>query len=124
MYASCYHNPVDIAKIEDHQLPQIYREGSTTLRRLGAKIEALAETLPVHCKDMPVTPQQLDDASKCLIGLSNSFITPYNCAYSYEDSHNTLELEQQLKEILNLNIHEPHKGVLKLHMQNSSKQKR
>ena len=100
-YADCYSDPVDLAK-SPYMLPQKHKEGSDKLRELASKLRAFAETLPQKTKDIPASAQQIQDAADCLIGLSNSFTTPYNCGVTSEQLRNTRDFVQSVKEKLNL----------------------
>ena len=100
---TCYYsNPVDIAHVKDHRLPDDYAEGSKQLRELGSKIRALAEVMPKKVKDMPVTKQDLYEASSNLIGLSNSFTTPYNTNPSEWHYESVQKYESEIRKHLNL----------------------
>lgn len=102
MNACYYSNPVDIARTKDHCLPDDYAEGSKQLRELGAKISALAETMPKKVKDMPVSKQDLMKVSGELIGLSNSFTTPYNMGASEWHYDFVKRRESTIRKLLNL----------------------
>ena len=101
MYANLYTNPIDIAKTENHQLPQNYAEVSSKLRNLASKLKAFSETMPPKIRKVP-SKQALYDASECLIGLSNSFTTPYNSNISDAERRNTHKYENDLRRLLQL----------------------
>ena len=101
MYANLYANPIDIAKTENHQLPQNYAEASSKLRNLASKLKAFSETMPPRIRKVP-SKKAIDDASSCLIGLSNSFTTPYNSNFSDAERRNTYKYENDLRQILQL----------------------
>ena len=101
MYANLYTNPIDIAKTENHQLPQNYAEASSKLRNLASKLKAFSETMPPKIRKVP-SKQALYDASGCLIGLSNSFTTPYNSNISDAERRNTYKYENDLRRLLQL----------------------
>lgn len=102
MYARFFHNPIDIAQTEGHQLPQDCAEGSRKLRELASQLRALSETMPEKVKDMPITCNEMYEASKYLIGLSNSFTTPYGMARSAEERNGVREYEAELRKLLNI----------------------
>ena len=102
MYCCCYRNPVDLAKLQDGKLSGIYLEGANRLRELSSKVEALAETMPKKRNNLPVTIDQLRDVHSLLMGLSNSFTTPYNCAASREDLRIVDEWEKNVRDILDI----------------------
>ena len=80
MYANLYTNPIDIAK---------------------TKLKAFSETMPPRIRKVP-SKEAIDDASSCLIGLSNSFTTPYNSNISDAERRNTYKYENDLRQILQL----------------------
>lgn len=102
MYCCYYLNPIDIAKTADHRLPDNYRQGSDRLRELAAKVEAFAETLPKNAKKLPFKTEDLHDVHSYLIGLSNSFSTPYGCDVSREELDAAREWENEIRVILNI----------------------
>ena len=100
---SCYfHNPIDIAQTRDHRLPENYAEGSRQLRELASQLRALTETMPEKVKDMPITKMDMYEASKYLIGLSNSFTTPYGMAQTSEEYRAVREFEAEIRKLLNI----------------------
>ena len=101
MYANLYTNPIDVAKTENHQLPQNYAEASSKLRNLASQLKAFSETMPPRIRKVP-SKEAIDDASSCLIGLSNSFTTPYNSNISDAERRNTYKYENDLRQILQL----------------------
>ena len=102
MYACCFNNPIDLATTKNNEMPPEYVEGQKVLRSLGAQIRSLAETLPEKVKDLPISKSEMTDASGYLIGLSNSFITPYGYGSYQGDRDNARHYEKHLREILNL----------------------
>ena len=102
MYANCLHQPLDIAKLPDGKLPEDYCEGSRKFRELGAKMDALAKTMPNNIKDVPIKQTEIIKASKCLIGLSNNFSAPYNCTDISPTLRNICEYEKELRNILDI----------------------
>ena len=102
MHTRCYCNPVDLARTEDNKLPQKYDMASNELRSLGAKASALAATFPTEKKNLPINKNALSEVSRCLIGLSNSMITPYNCGISRSHIYYVKEWERNIKELLKL----------------------
>lgn len=102
MYACCYNNPVDIAKTNG-QLPPLYREGTKRIRELASKMKAYGEVLPDKKMGINVTQTQIMDVAGCLFGISNSFITPYNCGISNDDLYAVREYVLSIRTILKLN---------------------
>lgn len=100
MYACYYHNPVDLAQMPEHKLPQEYVTASDELRKLGSTASALAVTIPE--KKFPITKDDLDNVSGCLIGLSNNMITPYNCGTSYEERAFATDREKEIRKLLHI----------------------
>ena len=94
MYANLYTNPIDIAKTD-------YAEASSKLRNLASKLKAFSETMPPRIRKVP-SKEAIDDASSCLIELSNSFTTPYNSNISDAERRNTYKYENDLRQILQL----------------------
>ena len=102
MYARYYHYPVDIAKQPDGKLPPEYENASIELRKLGSTASALAAIIPAKGKKQIEKKKKLEDASGCLIGLSNSMNTPYNCAFTSEDRRNVKGIELEIRKNLQL----------------------
>ena len=107
MYARCYHNPVDLAKQADHSLPPEYETASVELRKLGSTARALAATIPVKKKNLPICKSTLLRVSVCLIGLSNSMTTPYNCGLSHVDRKYVNASEAEIRRLLCIEIERP-----------------
>ena len=101
-YSRLLYHPVDLAKTPNQDVPEDYQNGIDRFRELAAKMCALAETMPPKNKDMPVKPEELSNAAGCLIGLSNSFLLPYNTALIDEDLQDIRRYEIQLREILDI----------------------
>ena len=101
MYAQYYHNPVDLARMPDQKLPPKYAEASEKIRVLASKTRALSQTLPDKEKNAEIK-SRLHDISACLFGLSNSFITPFNCGITTEHQRYVDEYEREIKKILKL----------------------
>ena len=102
MYAPYFHYPVDIAKQPGGKLPPEYEKASVELRKLGSTASALAATMPAKRKKQIEKKKKLEDASGCLIGLSNSMNTPYNCAFTSEDRRNVQGIELEIRKNLQL----------------------
>lgn len=102
MYACYFHNPVDLAKTEDHRLPQKYDIASDELRNLGATAKALSAIVPANKKKLPIAKEELNDVSGYLIGLSNSMSTPYNCCASAEELRAVREWQSEIKRLLDI----------------------
>lgn len=102
MYACYYHNPVDLAQMSDHTLPQEYVTASNELRKLGSTASALAATMPEKEKKLPITKTDLANVSGYLIGLSNSMTTPYNCADIGEFRDYSYMREEKVRKLLNI----------------------
>ena len=102
MYACYYHNPVDLAQMPEHKLPQEYVTASDELRKLGSSASALAVTIPEKEKKPPITKADLDNVSGCLIGLSNSMTTPYNCGVSAHALDFVAEREAAIRKLLHI----------------------
>ena len=105
-HACCYSNPIDIAKIPDHQLPQDYEKACDELRKLGAKASALAATLPEKERHLPISKNALIEVSKNLIWLSNSLYTPYNCDVSYNHAERIAQHVKEIRMALGIEISE------------------
>lgn len=102
MYACNYGNPLDIAKLPEQKLPDTYREGSKKLRELAAKLSAFCETSSAEELENAFPAQDLKEAARNLIGLSNSFTTPYNMPDNNLDRRNRRDMEAIIREALQL----------------------
>lgn len=102
MYARYYYNPVDLAQMPEHKLPQAYVTASDELRKLGSTASALAVTFPKKETKLPITKADLDNISGCLIGLSNSMNTPYNCVATRKERDYVAEREKEIRKILHI----------------------
>lgn len=76
LYASCFSNPVDIAKTKNQELPSGYREASIELRKLASDWRGFIEVKPKML--LRPTKKMCVIISKNLIGLSNGMNCPYN----------------------------------------------
>ena len=101
LYARLYNNPVDIAKEPGGRLPSDYREASEKLRELASKMRTLSEIIPCKKQKIP-TRGELQKASDCLFGLSNSLTTPFHSNVSDLAKRNTHEYECELRRLLRL----------------------
>lgn len=61
MYACYYHNPVDLAEMSEHKLPQEYVTASYELRKLGSTASTLATTMSEKEKKRPITKTDLEE---------------------------------------------------------------
>lgn len=102
MNACYYYNPIDIAKTKDHRLPDDYSEGSHKLRELASELRALSETMPEKVRDMPISKKDMYESSRYLIGLSNSFTTPYDMERSAEEYRSVHNYENELRRLLKI----------------------
>lgn len=102
MCACYYHNPIDLAQMPEHKLPQEYVIASNELRKLGSTAIALSVTIPEREKKLPITKADLDNVSGCLIGLSNSMTTPYNCGVSAHALEFVAEREAEIRKLLHI----------------------
>ncbi len=100
MYACYFHNPVDLAKQPNQQLPSNYENASNDLRKLASTARALAETYPSKIRKNAISKDALNSVSANLIGLSNSMTTPYNCSISRDDFNHIGERETQIRQLL------------------------
>ena len=107
LYSRCYCYPVDLATRPDRKLPQEYVTASEELRMLGSTASALAATIPVREKNLPICKSALMTVSRNLIGLSNSMTTPYNCGPSREDREFVDASEEEIRKLLCIEIERP-----------------
>ena len=107
LYFRCYRYPVDLATQPNFKPPQEYVTASEELRTLGTTASALAATIPVKEKNLPIYKSTLLRVSSCLIGLSNSMTTPYNCGSSYVDRKYVNASEAEIRKLLCIEIERP-----------------
>lgn len=100
-YANIYGNPVDLAKMPNHQLPEDYIGAANELRTLAADWRAFIEMKPVPGLFI-ASNRKLADVSGNLIGLSNSLTVPYNSGDS-SDRRENVKRRDEIKRLLRLN---------------------
>ena len=101
LYADCLHNPIDLARTQDHRLPPHYDAASMALREFASELRSVAETMDDH---YPITATQLGEVASYFIGLSNSMTVPYNQGYSQATVRHSQEYERKIRSILGLPI--------------------
>ena len=99
-YANMFHNPIDLADMPDHKLPQKHEEASDEIRKLAADWKALIELKASPGFFIPKNVK-LEDVSRNLIGLSNGMEYPYNSKDS-DTIRNNSRLEVEIKKLLEI----------------------
>lgn len=85
-YANQYSNTMDLAKCSEiDERVEKYKDGSDELRMLSCSLKGFAETLYWFRIGIP-SPKVLNEVADLIMGLSNSFFTPYNTGESHEQN--------------------------------------
>ena len=99
MFACSYTNQIDIARSYAKEV-ELYSSASKTMREMAVELMAFADDLnSKKCCDVPVSA--ISEAAALLIGLSNSFFTPYNCPEMAENRDND-KTRQKIRELLGI----------------------
>ena len=86
LYACYYTNQIDIAHSDPKSI-ELYSSASKSMREMAVELMAFADEISwKHCCGVPV--KDISEAASWLIGLSNSFFTPYNCPGMTENRDN------------------------------------
>lgn len=99
-YANQYSNTLDLAKCSgiDERVEK-YKDGSDELRMLSCSLKGFAETLYWFRIGIP-SPKVLNDVADLIMGLSNSFFTPYNTDKCQEQSNRNCERVKKIFKLL------------------------
>lgn len=77
LYSRYYMNPIDIAHSGKDEI-ELYDRAANSMRTLSVKLTTLSNSIQGHsCCGVPQA--NITKAASSLMGLSNSFFTPYNC---------------------------------------------
>lgn len=99
MYACYYTNQIDIARA-DPKAVEAYGSASKSMREMAVELMAFAdERTGKYCDGIPV--KDISKAASLLIGLSNSFFTPYNCPEMADIKEND-KLRKEIRELLQI----------------------
>lgn len=99
LYACNYTNQIDYANKDDPRLDE-YKDTAFSLRELAMKLGAFAMNAPEK-QYYGITVQKIMEAKDCLIGLSNSFFTPYGRPDANTNQRNR-ETSAKIKELLGI----------------------
>lgn len=99
LYACNYTNQIDCANENDPRLEE-YKNAAFSLRELAVKLGTFAINAPQK-QYYGITVQRMMKAKHCLIGLSNSFFTPYRRPEANTNLMN-LERSTKIKELLGI----------------------
>lgn len=95
-----FHNPIDLADMPDHKLPQKHEEATDEIRKLAADWKALIELKASPGFLIPKN-SKLEDVSRNLIGLSNGIVYPYNSKDTNTISDNS-RFDAEIKKLLKI----------------------
>lgn len=95
-YANQYSNTMDLAKCSkiDERVEK-YKDGSDELRMLSCSLKGFAETLYWFRIGIP-SPKVLNEVADLIMGLSNSFFTPYNTGESHEQNRENYYIANEI----------------------------
>lgn len=99
LYARYYANPI----IGNKPLPDEYEEASLELRKLASEVTAFAEVIPIFHPGIPA-PNDIVEAGKDLIGLSNSMTLTSSDTFSFHIKHTEMSREN-IKRLLLFRIY-------------------
>ncbi|MDD4428985.1 MAG: hypothetical protein PHG64_11425 [Paludibacter sp.] len=105
MLAAFYSNPTDLKELTlDQAAP--YKEASTNMRLVASELRAFIETISWLQIGIP-DKNRIYEASRLLIGLSNSFFTPYGMiGRSGDQAERNDKNVNKVRELLNLHLYE------------------
>ena len=99
MFACYYTNQIDCARASAKEI-ELYSSASKTMRELSVELMAFADDVSgKKCCGVPVA--DISEAADLLMGLSNSFFTPYNCPEMAENRANH-EMRKKIRELLRI----------------------
>lgn len=95
-YANQYSNTMDLAKCSEiDERVEKYKDGSDELRMLSCSLKGFAETLYWFRIGIP-SPKVLNEVADLIMGLSNSFFTPYNTGESHEQNRENYYIANEI----------------------------
>lgn len=92
MFACYYTNQIDIAHSSPKEL-ELYSSASKTMREMAVELMAFADDRN-NKKCCGVSAVDISEAASLLMGLSNSFFTPYDCPEMIENRDNAQTREK------------------------------
>ena len=99
MFACYYTNQIDLARASAKEV-EIYNSASKTMRELSVELMAFADDVASKkCCGVPVA--DISDAAALLMGLSNSFFTPYDCPEMADNEENN-KTRKKIRELLKI----------------------
>jgi len=99
MYACYYTNQIDIAR-SDPKTIELYSSASKSMRELAVELMAFADEYSgKKCCGVPV--KDISEAASWMIGLSNSFFTPYDCLEQADNRDND-RIRKKIRELLQI----------------------
>jgi len=99
MYACYYTNQIDIAR-SDPKTIELYSSASKSMRELAVELMAFADEYSgKKCCGVPV--KDISEAASWMIGLSNSFFTPYDCPEQADNRDND-RIRKKIRELLQI----------------------
>lgn len=99
MFACYYTNQIDLARASAKEV-ELYSSASKTMRELSVELMAFADDVASKkCCGIPV--EDISEAAALLIGLSNSFFTPYDCPEMADNWEND-RTRKKIRELLRI----------------------
>jgi len=99
MFACYYTNQIDIARSDAKEIER-YSSASKSMREIAVELMAFADDVQGRkCCGIPVS--DISGAASLLMGLSNSFFTPYNCPEMAENRDND-KARQKIRDLLRI----------------------
>jgi len=103
--AAYYANPIDLKELTLDQAKP-YREAATNMRVVASELRAFIERISWLRIGIP-DKNRIYEASRLLIGLSNSFFTPYGMiGRSGDQAVRNEDTVHKVRELLNLHLYE------------------
>ena len=99
MYACYYTNQIDIARSDPKSI-ELYSSASKSMRELAVELMAFADEYSGK-KCCGVLVKDISEAASWLIGLSNSFFTPYDCPEQADNRDND-RIRKKIRELLQI----------------------
>ena len=95
-YANLYSNVIDLADYSDSdKFVEEFKLASDELRKLSCSLKGFAETISWFRIGIP-SPKVLNEVADLIMGLSNSFFTPYNTGESHEQNRENYYIANEI----------------------------
>ena len=95
-YANLYSNVIDLADYSDSdKFVEEFKLASDELRKLSCSLKGFAETISWFRIGIP-SSKVLNEVADLIMGLSNSFFTPYNTGESHEQNRENYYIANEI----------------------------